>query len=300
MPSTRPARRASCSSIEREQAERLGFVGHQPREGAGEADGVGAQSLAHEIGAARGRVALVEQEVEHRQRRPQALGQQVGGRHAVRDAGVADLALRRAPGVAPSWARERGTPARSRRVVRPARVRNVSATCASRLRAGWQQVKISRRRSSSTPPSSLGSSGVDSTATSCSLAAPVAVRRNRSSARLRAVVVSQAPGLRGMPSRLHRSSARVNASCAHSSARSQSPVNRIRVATTRPHSSRNALATAASTSGATCPRSAAPRSSRAAPPGSSPRARWPRRGRRTRPGTSLPSAPWSPRTDRRR
>ena len=58
---------------------------------------------------------------------------------------------------------------------------------------------------------------------------------------------SQAPGLRGTPSRGQRSSARANASCAHSSARSQSPVTRIRVATTRPQSERNAAATAPST-----------------------------------------------------
>ena len=39
-----------------------------------------------------------------------------------------------------------------------------------------------------------------------------------------------------MPSRGQRSSAVAKASCAHSSARSQSPVSRTRVATTRPHS----------------------------------------------------------------
>ena len=53
-----------------------------------------------------------------------------------------------------------------------------------------------------------------------------------------------------MPSRGHRSSARAKASCAHSSARSQSPVTRMRVATTRPQSERNAATTAASTSAA--------------------------------------------------
>ena len=116
----------------------------------------------------------------------------------------------------------------------------------------------------------------------------VCARRSRSSARLRAVVVSQAPGLRGTPSRGHRSSARANASCAHSSARSQSPVVRMRVATTRPHSSRNARATASSTSDrpTTSPRSAAPRSSRAWRRGSSTPPRWPRRGPCSRPGRS--------------
>src|SRR5581483_3754283 len=93
-----------------------------------------------------------------------------------------------------------------------------------------------------------GPPGCESTPTSWSFAAPVAARRRRSIARLRAVVVSQAPGVRGTPSRRHRSSASVKASCAHSSARSQSPVTRMSVATTRPHSSRKARATAASTS----------------------------------------------------
>ena len=36
---------------EREQAERLGLVGHQLGERAGEADRLGAQALAHEVGA---------------------------------------------------------------------------------------------------------------------------------------------------------------------------------------------------------------------------------------------------------
>src|SRR5919198_1327189 len=50
-------------------------------------------------------------------------------------------------------------------VVRPARVRRVRATWASSGSAGWQQVNISRRRSSGTPlsaaSSSRGSSGGD-------------------------------------------------------------------------------------------------------------------------------------------
>src|SRR5580704_11762145 len=85
-------------------------------------------------------------------------------------------------------------------------------------------------------------------ATSRSFAAPTALRRRTSMARFRAAVVSHAPGRPGTPSDGHRCRAIANASCAHSSARSQSPVVRISVATTLPHSSRNAASTAALTS----------------------------------------------------
>ena len=114
-------------------------------------------------------------------------------------------------------------------------------------------------------------------------------------------VVSQAPGLRGTPSAGHRSRARAKASWAHSSARSQSPVVRMSVATTRPHSSRNARATAASTlvqlhlpdrpdlDGAVAWRAGA-----STPP------RWPRRDPCTRRRSSRRSAPWSRRRGRRR
>ena len=141
-------------------------------------------------------------------------------------------------------------------VVSPASVRRVSATRASSASAGWQQVNISRSRSSGTPLWSVSGSyaegsddgDTDMAATSRSLAAPTAFLRSTSMARLRAAVVSHAPGRPGMPSFGHRCRAIANASCAHSSARSQSPVVRISVATTRPHSSRNAASTAALTS----------------------------------------------------
>jgi hypothetical protein len=140
-------------------------------------------------------------------------------------------------------------------VVSPASVRRVSATRASSASAGWQQVNISRSRSSGTPlwsvsgaeNGSAGSAGARA-ATSRSLAAPTARRRSTSMARFLAVVVSHAPGRPGIPSTGQRCSAIANASWAHSSARSQSPVVRISVATTRPHSSRNAASTAALTS----------------------------------------------------
>jgi hypothetical protein len=131
----------------------------------------------------------------------------------------------------------------------PHSVRRASATWASNASAGWQQVNISRSRSSGTSGSgSARSDGGQSMATSRSFAAPTAFRRNRSMARLRAAVVSQAPGRRGIPSRGQVCAASANASPAHSSARSQSPVTLIMVATSCPHSSRNDSASAAATS----------------------------------------------------
>ncbi len=54
-------------------------------------------------------------------------------------------------------------------VASPPRSRSVSATCAARPSAGWQQVKMSRSRSSGTGPSSSGSSPAWSSA-ACSVA----------------------------------------------------------------------------------------------------------------------------------
>ncbi len=145
-------------------------------------------------------------------------------------------------------------------VVRPASARSVSATRPSSGSAGWQQVKISRRRSSSISSASSNRSGIASSWVSdcgsasrpaCwSSSAERAPRRSRSIARLPATVVNQAPGRCGIPSRGQRRSASANASCAQSSARSQFPVRLISVATTRPHSSRKAASTACWTAGA--------------------------------------------------
>src|SRR5437764_15433918 len=61
-------------------------------------------------------------------------------------------------------------------------------------------------------------------------------------ARLRAVVVIQAPGLGGRPDTGHRSSATAKASWTASSAMSMSPKRRTRVATLRPDSARKIAA----------------------------------------------------------
>src|SRR6266516_2871381 len=130
--------------------------------------------------------------------------------------------------------------------------RRVSATCASVERAGWQQVKMRRSRSSCTGPSFPGKPGSSlsggSSAASPSSSRPRDSRRRRSMARLRAVVVIQAPGLGGRPAPVHLRRATANASCTASSARSMSPKTRIRAATDRPDSSRKIRPTSASSS----------------------------------------------------
>ena len=84
--------------------------------------------------------------------------------------------------------------------VSPPSSRSVRATRASGASAGWQQVKISRSRSSSTGPvGSWGSGSCIISACRC-LSSRRDSRRIRSMARLPAVVVSQPPGLGGMPS----------------------------------------------------------------------------------------------------
>ena len=127
-------------------------------------------------------------------------------------------------------------------VCSPAIRRRVSATCASWPSAGWQHVKISRRRSSSTGPT------FNSSATLAERAATPACRcrssrddsrRSRSIARLRAVVMIHPAGLGGRPASGHRCTATANASWTASSAMSMSPKTRTRLATARPDSARN-------------------------------------------------------------
>ena len=121
-------------------------------------------------------------------------------------------------------------------VVSPHTSRRVSATCASRASAGWQQVKTRRSRSSGSTLSSSparAAYGVASGSRSRgSFARSVWSRRRTSSALRRAVVVSQAAGLRGMPSRRHAPSATPYASWTHSSATSRSRVTRAVAAST--------------------------------------------------------------------
>src|SRR4051794_18193914 len=133
-------------------------------------------------------------------------------------------------------------------VARPPSSRSVSATCAGSPSDGWQQVKISRRRSSCTGPTSstAARSACSSIAWACR-SARVASRRSRSIARLRAVVMIQPAGLGGTPSSGHRTTAVVNASATASSATSTSPNTRTRTATARAYCSRNTCSTGCST-----------------------------------------------------
>ena len=136
---------------------------------------------------------------------------------------------------------------------RPPSSRSVNATWASGARAGWQQVKINRKRSSLIAASSNMSSSKASSKASgwssvivarCSRWPRVDSRLMRSRARLRAVTVIHAPGLGGRPVSGQRSVATTNASWTDSSARSMLPRSRTRPATTRPYSSRNTRAMA--------------------------------------------------------
>ena len=87
-------------------------------------------------------------------------------------------------------------------VATPQISRSVRATCASGASAGWQQVKISRRRSSGIVPDPVGSGISRSSASISSGSLDSSVwRRIRLSAWRRATVVSQAPGRSGTPSR---------------------------------------------------------------------------------------------------
>jgi hypothetical protein len=126
-------------------------------------------------------------------------------------------------------------------VSRPPSVRRVRATCASGASAGWQQVKIRRRRSSGISPGSRGAGAAalaSVTASASSFEISRACRRRRSMALCRAVRISQARGTGGTPVAGHWSTAAAKASWVASSARSKSRTSRIRVATIRPQSER--------------------------------------------------------------
>src|SRR5580700_6151425 len=144
-------------------------------------------------------------------------------------------------------------------VVSPPSSRSVSATRAAVPSAGWQQVNMSRSRSSRTGPSSRGSlcwpggptppcppAGAWTSAAWACLSARAASRRSRSMARLRAVVMIHPAGLGGSPASGHRRAASANASWTASSAVSMSPKTRVRTATARPYSSRKTPSMSAS------------------------------------------------------
>ena len=155
---SRAGRRASVSSMSASRPDGLRLVGHQLDEHAPEPDRLGG-----EVGTAESSppspCALGEDEVEDA-RAPTVTR---AGRSSSRGTrygmpAVADLGLGAGRSAAPSSPPGRGTRGRSRASSRPPSSRRVSATCASRERAGWQQVKTRRSRSSFTGPSSSGPS----------------------------------------------------------------------------------------------------------------------------------------------
>ena len=193
---------------QRQQRRRLGLVGHQLDAARAPSRIASAHSSrADQRVAAGGRVALVEDQVERRQHRAR------GARAARSRPGtsygmprVADLALRAHE---PLRHRRLGDEERARDLgrVSPPSVRSVSATRASGASAGWQQVKISRSRSSGIALAS-SASGVLAPrrrapraprARPLVLAASARGAAGRSPCCGRRVVI-QAPGLSGTPS----------------------------------------------------------------------------------------------------
>ena len=164
---------------------RLGLVGHQPGEQIPQPDRLGREVPA-------GAVALVEDEVDHREHRCEALGQRVVGRDAEGDPRLPDLGLGPGSRRFIVSAATRNASAISS-VVRPPRARKVRATRASVASAGWQQVKMSSSRSSGIVVSSIRSSTASGTSSNRVLAARVRSRRSRSIAWLRAVVTATRP-----------------------------------------------------------------------------------------------------------
>ena len=90
---TRASRRASWSSMSASNPVGLGLIGEQRDHGPCQPDRLGTQLAADQGIAGRRRVALVVDEVQDLEDAVEALGEQVEWRHAIRDAGVADLAL---------------------------------------------------------------------------------------------------------------------------------------------------------------------------------------------------------------
>ena len=172
-------------------------------------------------------------------------------------------------------------------------MRSVSARRASIASAGWQQVKISRSRSSSMAPRGSGGPSSYTVCASLCLSSRLLSRRIRSMALRLAVVVSQAPGLGyavgGPP--LDGGRERFGAA---SSAMSRSPNRLVRPATTRAHSSWWTRVIASRTSTMVTPGTAGPRPCGCRPSTPPQRARAPHRGRGPRRSRSRRGTPWTP------
>jgi hypothetical protein len=78
---------------EAQQPGDLGLIRHQLGEHAGQTDGLVAQPVPDEVATGCGAIALVEQQVQHTAHRRRTIGQEVRGRHAEGNPGVAHLGL---------------------------------------------------------------------------------------------------------------------------------------------------------------------------------------------------------------
>ena len=225
---------------QRDEAVHLRLVGHQPGEDPSQPQRLLAQLRAHPVVAARGRVALVEDEVddlEDRRRAARAARRRRGTSKRTR--GLGERALGAHDALGDGGLGRRGRRARSPPVVSPPSSRSVSATRASVGSTGWQAMKTRPSRSSPIVVVERGRRGPGPAArrarasrrAACVLARRASARRRSwSIARCLAVVMSHAPGLSGTPVAGQRSSAATSASCARSSAR---PTSRTIRATPR-------------------------------------------------------------------
>ena len=189
-----------------QETQHLGLVGHEVDQDATQPDGFRAELTPDE--GVPGRASdPVEDQVQHAQHAIETLGKQRVRWDAVRDGRVADLPLGADEALGQGRLRhDEGTGDLGRRDARPS-VHRVRAIRDSTASAGWQHVKIRRRRSSGMD---IGSSSAPSATAAPSAASRIAsrpitaclsasdfARRILSIARLRAVVMIQASGWRG-------------------------------------------------------------------------------------------------------
>ena len=124
-----------------EQPDRLGVVGHRGVQPAGQADGLGRQLPALELGAGGGRVALVEDQVEHVAHDGEplvALARATGASKRAPASVIRCLARLIRWAIVASGTRNA---AAISAVVSPPTARSVSATCDGGVSAGWQHRK---------------------------------------------------------------------------------------------------------------------------------------------------------------
>ncbi len=284
----------------------LGLVGHELAQRARQADGLGGEIPAHELGAAARGVPLVEQQVQHGQDRGGAFRQQVRGWHAVRDAGIVDLALRPHESL------------RHRRLGHEERSRDLGGGQAGERAQGERDLRLDREcrvaAGEDQPEPVVGhAAGVvhrwwlvgheDSglphllrTALRASQPIERAVARGRGQpgAGIRGHAVTRPPFERPRERVLRALLGEVPVARGPDEGGDDAPP------LVPEHTGDCILYRAAGHGSTTSPRWDAPRWTRAWHQGSSTPPRWLRRGPCSRPGRSRPAAPWSPRTARRR